>query len=101
MYPAGTWFVKMKWYEMKVFREHGPREYQLAVQYPALVWPVESLVRCGGVEFDGHGSCSLTACTRGSWTTAFSSELLACVEVEYPAINLTQTYSCHANSRCN
>ena len=54
VYPAGTWFVRMKWYEMKVFREHGPREYQLAVQYPALVWPVESLVRCGGVEFDGH-----------------------------------------------
>jgi hypothetical protein len=25
-----------------------------AVQYPALVWPVETLVRCGGVEFDGH-----------------------------------------------
>ncbi len=54
VYPAGTWFVKMKRYERKVFREHGPREYQLAVQYPALVWPVESLVRCGGVEFDGH-----------------------------------------------
>ena len=50
-----------------MFREHGPREYQLAVHYyPELVWPVESLVRCVGLSLTvslAGGSCSLTACT--------------------------------------
>jgi hypothetical protein len=54
VHPVGTWFVKMKWYEMTGFNAHGTRHYQLATQYKQLVWPVSSLVRCGGVHFDEH-----------------------------------------------
>jgi hypothetical protein len=56
VYPAGTWLVKMKWYEMTSFNEHGVRCYQLAKLYPELVWPVASLVRCAGVRFSACDS---------------------------------------------